>query len=175
MRRCPLLSTTTASSMFTTITTITGAWATATELAPLLLVPAAIWGVRTAFELLDHIAAAARFTYATGRAAGRLWFTYGQPAFLAAADAVSWVIAQIDWAEVAQVLRHGTAAVIAACAVLTASVHTLLVGGSENLGKAYAALIAAPASVPSVTKRSACISKPVRRTRRQGRLQLQPA
>ena len=51
--------------------------------------------------VLDKVAVAVRFTYRAGRFVGRLWFTYGVPAVLATADAISWLNAQIDWAFVA--------------------------------------------------------------------------
>lgn len=52
-----------------------------------------------ALMALDRLAAAIRFTYTAGRFTGRMWFTYGVPAVLATADFISWLIAQIDWAE----------------------------------------------------------------------------
>ena len=51
--------------------------------------------------VLDKVAVAVRWTYAAGRYTGRLWFAYGLPAFLMAADGISWLNAQIDWAFVA--------------------------------------------------------------------------
>ena len=50
---------------------------------------------------LDKLATAIRWTYAAGRYTGRLWFTYGLPAFLMTADAISWLNSQIDWRFVA--------------------------------------------------------------------------
>lgn len=112
--------------MFTilhTAQTITTAWATATELLPLILIPAAVWGLRTAFEIVDRLAAAARFTYRAGRFTGRLWFTYGLPALLAAADLVSAIAAEIDWQEVKQIVT--TMARILIAAVITVTQHAV--------------------------------------------------
>lgn len=50
-----------------------------------------------ALMALDKVATAVRWTYRAGRFAGRLWFTYGLPAFLLAADSISYVNAMIDW------------------------------------------------------------------------------
>jgi len=130
---------------------ITGAWATATELAPLLMIPALAWGIRTLLEIVDRLAVAARWTYRAGRLAGRLWFAYGQPALLKAADAISWALAQVDWQEVAAIVRQGL--VVIAAAVITASIeaHRLLIAGSAALGRRYAALLvpAEPAAAPA--------------------------
>ena len=93
---------------------VTTAWATATELLPLFLIPAAVWGLRTALELVDSLAAMARWTYRAGRFMGRLWFAYGQPALLAAADLVSAIAAEIDWQEVKQIVTQGIRILVAA-------------------------------------------------------------
>lgn len=139
--------------MFTTIHTITGAWATATELAPLLLVPAAVWGLRTTLELLDRLAVAVRCTYAAGRACGRVWFRHGLPLLLAAADAISAVLAEIDWAEVIAIVRQGLVLVLAAVIITGITGHRLLLTASAALGRRYAGLpapTAAPAAVAPV-------------------------
>lgn len=141
------------STLFTLAGQIAGAWATATALAPLLAIPAAVWGIRTAFEIADRLAAAARFTYRAGRVCGRVWFTYGLPALLQIADAISWAIAQVDWQEVAAIVRQGL--IVIAAAVITAGQLAIptLERLSAALGRRYAALLvpaepAAPAPAP---------------------------
>ena len=109
------------STILHTAHAITTAWATATELLPLILIPAAVWGLRTALEVVDHLAAAARFTYRAGRFTGRLWFTYGLPALLAAADLVSAIAAEINWKEVKEIVTSMARILIAA--VITAAQH----------------------------------------------------
>lgn len=118
-----------------------GAWATATELAPLLLVPALVRGIRLALELADAIDRAAQLTYRAGRTAGRLWFSHGLPALLAAADAISGALAHIDWAEVAATVRAGLAVLVAAAVTGAQLAIPALCAASERLGKAYARLL----------------------------------
>jgi hypothetical protein len=63
---------------------------------------------------LDKLSTAIRWTYAAGKFTGRLWFTYGLPAFLFIADGISAVCAQIDWHEVAATVRDSLVVIAAA-------------------------------------------------------------
>lgn len=128
-------------TLFNLANQLTSAWATATELAPLLLVPAAIWALRIAFELAERIEQAIRFTYNAGRLAGRLWFTHGLPALLAAADWLSWANSQIDWQQVRSTVKGGLVIITTTLITLAQLALPLLIAFSERLGKAYAALI----------------------------------
>ena len=80
---------------------------------------------------LDKLATAIRWTYKAGRFTGRLWFTYGLPACLMAADGISWVNSQIDWRFVAATvwdcLKVITAAFITAV-TLTCDAHKRWIG-----------------------------------------------
>ena len=76
-------------TMITTLTSLVGGIELLAELT----------AAGVALMALDRLAAAIRFTYTAGRFTGRMWFTYGVPAVLATADFISWLIAQIDWAE----------------------------------------------------------------------------
>lgn len=127
---------------------ITGAWATATELAPLLMVPALVWGIRTLLEIVDRLAVAARWTYRAGRLAGRLWFAYGQPALLKAADAISWALAQVDWQEVAAIVRQGLVVIAAAATAAAQLAIPTLERLSAAMGRCYAALLV-PTTTPA--------------------------
>jgi hypothetical protein len=94
---------------------------------------------------LDRLAAAVRFTYAAGRFCGRCWYRYGQPALLAAADGISWLLAQIDWAEVRGTVAAGAKALIAMVLLIATEAQPLLVRCSAALGRRYAAtLVRAP-------------------------------
>lgn len=149
---------------------LAGAWAAATELAPLLLVPAAVWALRLLIELADALARAAALTHRAGRAAGRLWFAHGLPALLATADGISWALAQIDWAEVAATVRAGLAVLVAAAITAGQLAIPALVAASEALGHRYSALLvghttapapaipAAPAAVTTTTATPAAAS-----------------
>jgi hypothetical protein len=157
------------SNLFTIAGQIAGAWATAAELLPLLAVPAAVWGIRLALEALDALARAAQLTYAAGRAAGRLWFAHGQPALLAAADGISWLIAEIDWAEAMATAAAAGRAALALAITAAMQAHHLLIAGSARMGRLYAALLvpattapAAPAPAPVAPAAAA-----VRRDRRR--------
>ena len=83
---------------------------------------------------LDKLATAIRWTYKAGRFTGRLWFSYGLPAFLMAADGISWINAQIDWQTAAGVfvdcLKVITAAFITAV-TLTCDAHKRWVGSID--------------------------------------------
>ena len=83
---------------------------------------------------LDKLATAIRWTYKAGRFTGRLWFTYGLPAFLMAADGISWINAQIDWQTAAGVfvdcLKVIAAAFITAV-TLTCDAHKRWVGSID--------------------------------------------
>ena len=50
-------------SLIHTAHAITTACATATELPPLILIPAAVWGLRTALDIVYHLPAAAPLTH----------------------------------------------------------------------------------------------------------------
>ena len=80
---------------------------------------------------LDKLATAIRWTYAAGRYTGRLWFTYGLPAFLMVADGISWLNSQIDWRFVAATvwdcLKVVTALAITAYS-LTCDAHKRWIG-----------------------------------------------
>ena len=80
---------------------------------------------------LDKLATAIRWTYAAGRYTGRLWFTYGLPAFLMAADGISWLNSQIDWRFVAATVWD-CLKVVAALAItaysLTCDAHKRWIG-----------------------------------------------
>ena len=80
---------------------------------------------------LDKLATAIRWTYAAGRYTGRLWFTYGLPAFLMVADGISWFNSQIDWRFVAATvwdcLKVVTALAITAYS-LTCDAHKRWIG-----------------------------------------------
>jgi hypothetical protein len=89
---------------------------------------------------LDRLAAAIRFTYRCGHAVGTAWFRWGLPALLAAADAISWINSQIDWAEVRDTVIAGLKVLIAAAITLAITAHQLLIQLSAALGRAYAAL-----------------------------------
>ena len=83
---------------------------------------------------LDKLATAIRWTYAAGRYTGRLWFTYGLPAFLMAADGISWLNSQIDWRYVAATVWD-CLKVVAVLAItawsLTCDAHKRWVGSVE--------------------------------------------
>jgi hypothetical protein len=128
-------------TLISVATQLATAWAAAAELASLSAIPALIWGIRISFEIVDRLAAAARVSYAAGRAAGRIWFAYGQPALLAAADAVSAVLAEVDWHEVRLVARQTLVTVAAMCVATAITAHTLLVSPSAALGRWYARLL----------------------------------
>jgi len=102
---------------------------------------------------LDRLAAAIRFTYRCGHAVGTAWFRWGLPALLAAADAISAVLAEIDWIEVRDTVIAGLKVLIAATITLAITAHQLLIQLSAALGRAYAALTVreAPASKAVVT------------------------
>lgn len=80
---------------------------------------------------LDKLATAIRWTYKAGRFTGRLWFTYGLPAFLMAADGISWLNSQIDWRFVAATVWD-CLKVVAALAItaysLTCDAHKRWIG-----------------------------------------------
>ena len=80
---------------------------------------------------LDKLATAIRWTYAAGRYTGRLWFTYGLPAFLMVADGISWLNSQIDWRFVAATVWD-CLKVVAALAItaysLTCDAHKRWIG-----------------------------------------------
>jgi hypothetical protein len=124
-----------AASVDALLAAITTAWAALGEIitaGALLLV-------------LDRIAAAIRTVYAAGRAVGTIWFRYAVPAILATADAVSWLLAQIDWAEVRATVAAGARVLIAAVITLALTAHQLVIATSAALGRRYAALLTAPA------------------------------
>ena len=83
---------------------------------------------------LDKLATAIRWTYAAGRYTGRLWFTYGLPAFLMAADGISWLNSQIDWRFVAATVWD-CLKVVAALAItaysLTCDAHKRWIGSID--------------------------------------------
>ena len=83
---------------------------------------------------LDKLATAIRWTYKAGHYTGRLWFTYGLPAFLMAADSISWLNAQIDWRFVAATvwdcLKVITALAITAYS-LTCNAHKRWIGSID--------------------------------------------
>jgi hypothetical protein len=97
---------------------------------------------------LDRLAAAIRTTYAAGRWCGGIWFRYGQPALLAAADGISWLLSQIDWAEVRATVAAGARVLIAAVVTLALTAHQLVIATSAAMGKRYAALLSADANAP---------------------------
>lgn len=73
-----------------------------------------------ALMALDKIATVVRWTYRAGRFTGRLWFTYGLPAFLVIADSISYVNSMIDWQFAFSVFFDclkaiGSAAYVAGC------------------------------------------------------------
>ena len=148
------------STLFTLASSVAGAWGTAVELLPLLAIHAAVRGLRVTFELLDHAAAAARYVYAAGRFCGRLWYRYAQPAFLAAADFISAVLAEIDWQKVASTINHGLRFVVAMCIASAAYLHEAVI--------CISAMMVGSTTASVVTK----AKDPGRRTRRQGRLWL---
>ena len=83
---------------------------------------------------LDKLATAIRWTYAAGRFTGRLWFTYGLPAFLMAADGISWLNSMIDWRFVAATVWDclKVVAVLAITAwTLTCDAHKRWVGSID--------------------------------------------
>ncbi|MEY4443738.1 MAG: hypothetical protein RL442_2738 [Pseudomonadota bacterium] len=124
-----------AASVDALLAAITTAWAALGEIVTagaLLLV-------------LDRIAAAIRTVYSAGRCCGRIWFRHGQPALLAAADAVSWLLSQIDWAEVRATVAAGARVLIAAVITLALTAHQLVITTSAAMGRRYAALLTAPA------------------------------
>jgi len=129
------------STLFSLAGHIAGAWATATELAPLLLVPALVWGIRTAIELLDRLACLAQLTYRAGRAVGAVWFRHGLPLLLAAADLISALLAEINWAEVRSIVREGLALVAAAVITSVIEGHRLLIKVSAAIGRRYSQLL----------------------------------
>jgi len=89
---------------------------------------------------LDRLAAAIRFTYRCGHAVGTAWFRWGLPALLVAADAISAVLAEIDWIEVRDTVIAGLKVLIAGVIALAITAHQLLIQLSAALGRAYAAL-----------------------------------
>lgn len=156
-------------TLFTAAASLQSAWATAVELAPLLLVPAAVWAIRIALEAADALARAAQLTYRAGRAAGRFWYAHGLPALLAAADGISWLIAQIDWQQVAGIVRQGL--VLLTAAVITAAItaRQLLIAGSAALGRWYAARLLPAAVTPAAVTPAAVSPAAVSRTAQRRR------
>ena len=132
------------STLISVATQLATAWTAATELLPLLAIPAAVWGLRVTFELLDHAAAAARYAYAAGRFCGRAWYVHGVPVVLAAADFISAVNAEIDWHEVRLVARQTLVTVAAMCVAAAITAHSLLIRFSAALGRWCAHLITPP-------------------------------
>jgi hypothetical protein len=125
-----------AASVDALLAAITTAWAALGEIitaGALLLV-------------LDRIAAAIRTVYAAGRAVGTIWFRYAVPAILAIADGISWLLAQIDWAEVRATVAAGARVLIAAVITLALTAHQLVITTSAALGRRYAALLSADAN-----------------------------
>lgn len=83
---------------------------------------------------LDKLGTAIRWTYKAGRFTGRLWFTYGVPAVLAAADGISWLNAQIDWRFSASIFFDCLKVVVAALitsATLLRDAHRRWVGSID--------------------------------------------
>ena len=110
--------------MFSAISTLTAGVELVTELlsAAVLLMA------------LDKLAAAVRFTYRAGRFTGWLWFSYGVPAILWAADGISWILSHIDWAEVAATVRDCLAVIVSAAvaaALVTRDAHRAWIGSID--------------------------------------------
>ena len=110
--------------MFSAISTLTAGVELVTELlsAAVLLMA------------LDKLAAAVRFTYRAGRFTGWLWFSYGVPAILWAADGLSWILSHIDWAEVAATVRDCLAVIVSAAvaaALVTRDAHRAWIGSID--------------------------------------------
>ena len=83
---------------------------------------------------LDKLAAAVRFIYRAGRFTGWLWFSYGVPTILWAADGISWILSHIDWAEVAATVRDCLAVIVSAAvaaALVTRDAHRAWVGSID--------------------------------------------
>ena len=83
---------------------------------------------------LDKLAIAIRWTYKAGRYTGRLWFTYGLPAFLMAADGISWLNSQIDWRFVAATVWDCLKVIAAAfitAVTLTCDAHKRWIGSID--------------------------------------------
>ena len=120
---------------------VSAAWAAAGEL---ITAGALLWALNT-------LATAIRFTYSAGRWCGRLWFSYGLPALLLAADGISWLNAQIDWIEVARTVLD-CLKVIAALAItswtLTCDAHKRWIGSIDWSLPAAPAAPARPAVQP---------------------------
>jgi hypothetical protein len=128
-----------AASVDALLAAITTAWAALGEIitaGALLLV-------------LDRIASAIRATYTAGRFCGRFWYRYVVPAILTTADGVSWLLSQIDWAEVFATVAAGARVLIAAVVALALEAQPLLVRCSAALGKRYAALLVRTADAPA--------------------------
>jgi hypothetical protein len=128
-----------AASVDALLAAITTAWAALGEIitaGALLLV-------------LDRIASAIRATYTAGRFCGRFWYRYVVPAILTTADGVSWLLSQIDWAEVFATVAAGARVLIAAVITLALDAQLLLVRCSAALGKRYAALLVRAADEPA--------------------------
>jgi len=130
-------------NLFTVASHVAGAWTTASELVPLLLVPAAVWGLHTTIELLDRLAHLTRLVHRAGRATGTLWFRHGLPLLLTAADAISWINSQIEWAEVLATVLHGLRVLTAMTITTALELHHLLIVSSAALGRAYSTLLKA--------------------------------
>ena len=128
-------------TLFTLAAHFNSAWATATELAPLLLVPALLWIVRTTIELLDRAARLVQLVHRAGHAVGTVWFNHGLPLLLAAADGTSWVNAQIDWAEVRSIVINGARTLLALAITAALHSHQSLIAVSAALGRRYSALL----------------------------------
>jgi hypothetical protein len=112
-----------AASVDALLAAITTAWAALGEIitaGALLLV-------------LDRIASAIRATYTAGRFCGRFWYRYVVPAILTTADGVSWLLSQIDWAEVFATVAAGARVLIAAVITLSITAHQLVIGTSAAL------------------------------------------
>ena len=117
--------------MITTLTSLVGGIELLAELT----------AAGVALMALDRLAAAIRFTYTAGRFTGRLWYTYGVPAVLAAADFISWLNSQIDWADVRSGVIEGLRIFIALAITVCIQSYVLLLNTSERLGRWYSALI----------------------------------
>jgi hypothetical protein len=99
---------------------------------------------------LNQLATLIERTYHAGVVTGRFYWRHLHPALLAAADGISWIHAQIDWAEVRAIVIAGSRLCLAAVITTAVMAHHLLIVCSEQLGKAVSSRLAPAAATPVV-------------------------
>jgi hypothetical protein len=112
-------------------------------------------------EILALFTKTYNWTWEAGQKTGKFWFTCVVPALLVAGDAISWFVAQIDWAEVRAIVRQGLTIVAAAAIAAGTLAQPTLVKLSAALGRRYAALLAPQPVAPAAPAIQAATVAPV--------------